>query len=179
MGLVALADALPVAVFDDAVNHLCRQGTVVLSGLGKSGHVARKISSTMTSLGTRSVYIHPTEAAHGDLGFLGPQDALLALSRSGGAEELLHLFHRAKDLNIPSVLITEDPASRLARVADFVLPIPKVLEAWGHAPSTSTTMQMGLGDALAICLAQLRGFTNTDFKRTHPGGALGHLKKAG
>ena len=149
--------------------------TVACTGVGKSGHVARKLCATMCSLGRPALWLHPTEASHGDMGVLQNGDALLALSRSGTAAELVAVFNRANALDMPIVLITEDPASFLAENirTGAVLSLPKVDEAWGHAPTTSTIMQMALGDALAVAVAEARGFTEEDFKAVHPGGALG------
>lgn len=171
-GLQALSTRLD-AKFDAAVEALRVSGKIILTGVGKSGHVARKLAATMTSLGSPAVYMHPTEAAHGDMGFLGNNDAVIALSRSGKASELEPLLAYAATLNAPTVLISENADSGLALLVDVVLKLPRVDEAWGHAPTTSTVMQMGIGDALAISLAEERGFTVEDFKRTHPGGDLG------
>lgn len=174
-GLQMLASKLD-KTFLSAVQQLDVTGMVLCTGVGKSGHVARKLAATMTSLGTRATFIHPTEAAHGDIGLMQPQDCVLALSRSGNAEELIPLFRAAEDMRCARVLMTENPDGALGLRASSVLRLPKVAEAWGHAPTTSTIMQMALGDALAVTLAESRGFTVTDFQRSHPGGALGGLK---
>ncbi len=169
-GLQALAQRIDVR-FEAAVELLDVPGKVIVTGVGKSGHVARKLAATMTSLGSPAIFVHPTEAAHGDLGLLGTGDAVLALSRSGKAVELGDLLMAAVEFPVPVVLITELSVSMgLTTYADVILKLPKVKEAWGDAPTTSTTMQMALGDALAVALAERRGFMTSDFRRTHPGG---------
>lgn len=175
-GLFALAQSLQGVheghAFDEAVGVIYNHHMVLATGVGKSGHVAKKLASTLTSLGTPAVFCHPTEAAHGDLGLFVYGNVLLALSRSGAAKELLPIFRHCVECCIPIVLITERERDGLAALSDVVLRLPRVAEAWGHAPTTSTIMQMALGDALAVSLAELRGFTAEDFRRTHPGGAL-------
>lgn len=175
-GLSALASSLngrdEGAALDAAIVALYDAKLVITTGVGKSGHVAKKLASTLTSLGTPAVFCHPTEASHGDLGLFVHGNVLLALSRSGSARELLPVFRHCMETQIPIILITERTEHGLAALADVVLRLPRVAEAWGHAPTTSTIMQMALGDALAVCLAHQRGFTAEDFRRTHPGGAL-------
>lgn len=172
-GLQALAAKLDKKIFEAVVDGLHGKRLVVLSGVGKSGHICRKVAATMVSLGTPAMFIHPTEAAHGDMGIMSNEDALVMMSRSGNATELYPLAQRALRLGIPSTLISEKNPRGLAVKVDHVLELPKIAEAWGHAPTTSTVMQMALGDAIAVALAELNKFTEADFRATHPGGALG------
>jgi arabinose-5-phosphate isomerase len=174
-GLTALAVSLD-ASFDRAVDLLVTAtGRVVVSGMGKSGHVARKIAATFASTGTASLFVHPAEASHGDLGMVVPGDAVLALSNSGETVELADLVAHARRFGLPLVAITARAASTLAKAAGVTLLLPPAAEAcpMGLAPTTSTTMQMALGDALAVALLTRRGFTASDFRQFHPGGRLG------
>lgn len=150
-------------------------GRVVLTGMGKSGHIARKISSTLASTGTPSFFVHPGEAGHGDLGMISLGDAVLALSNSGETAELFCIIEYIRRFSIPLVSITHNPSSTLARHSDFVLVTPRIREACplGLAPTTSTTMMLALGDAMAAALVERRGFSQGDFKVFHPGGRLG------
>jgi arabinose-5-phosphate isomerase len=150
-------------------------GRLVLTGVGKSGHVARKIAATLASTGTPSLYVHPTEASHGDLGMIGQGDAVLALSKTGETRELADIVAYSKRFAIPLIGMTVDARSALGRAADHLLLIPDAPEAAEalNAPTTSTTLQMALGDALAVALLERRGFTPHDFKVFHPGGKLG------
>ena len=150
-------------------------GRVVVSGMGKSGHVGRKIAATFASTGTPALFVHPGEASHGDLGMIVPGDAVLALSNSGETAELADLVDHTRRFGLPLVGITAKAESSLATAADVALILPPAPEAGpiGLAPTTSTTMQMALGDALAIALLTRRGFTATDFRTFHPGGRLG------
>lgn len=159
-----------VALFDGV------RGRVVVTGMGKSGHVARKIAATLASTGTPALFVHPAEASHGDLGMIVPGDVILALSNSGEATELADIVAHARRFALPLVAITARRDSTLARAADVVLLLPDAPEAGpiGLAPTTSTTMQMALGDALAIALLARRGFTAADFSTFHPGGKLGN-----
>jgi arabinose-5-phosphate isomerase len=143
--------------------------------MGKSGHVARKIAATFASTGTPALFVHPAEASHGDLGMILPGDAILALSNSGETAELADIVAHARRFGLPLVAITAREASTLARSANVALLLPPSAEAcpMGLAPTTSTTMQMALGDALAVALLTRRGFTEADFRRFHPGGRLG------
>ncbi|MEO6798508.1 MAG: KpsF/GutQ family sugar-phosphate isomerase [Rhodanobacter sp.] len=152
----------------------CR-GRVVVSGMGKSGHVARKIAATLASTGTPAFFVHPGEASHGDLGMILPEDVVLALSYSGETDELLFILPLIKRQGIPLIVITGKPHSSLAREADVHLDGSISSEACplGLAPTTSTTVALVLGDALAIALLEARGFTSDDFARSHPAGALG------
>src|SRR5918997_780625 len=150
-------------------------GRVIVSGMGKSGHVARKIAATLASTGTPSHYVHPAEASHGDLGMIQPDDVILALSWSGETTELADLIGYAKRFRVPLIALTSSADSTLGHAADLCLALPKAREACpnGLAPTTSTTMQLALGDALAIALLERRGFTAEHFRVFHPGGKLG------
>ncbi len=150
-------------------------GRVVVSGMGKSGHVARKIAATLASTGTPALFVHPGEASHGDLGMIVPGDAVLALSNSGETPELADLVAHTRRFGIGLVAITAGADSALATAADVLLLLPRAAEACplGLAPTTSTVMQMALGDALAVALLTRRGFDAADFRRIHPGGRLG------
>jgi arabinose-5-phosphate isomerase len=174
-GLHALAAGLS-ASFGRAVDLLARTtGRVVVSGMGKSGHVARKVAATLASTGTAALFVHPAEASHGDLGMIVPGDAVLALSNSGETAELADLVAHSRRFGLPLVAITALAGSTLAAAADVALTLPAAAEAcpMGLAPTTSTTMQMALGDAIAVALLTRRGFTAADFHQIHPGGRLG------
>ena len=174
-GLRALADSLD-AHFNRAVELLgAATGRVVVSGMGKSGHVARKIAATLASTGTPALFVHPAEASHGDLGMIVAGDAVLALSNSGESPELADLIAHARRFALPLVAITSHAGSTLAEAANEALVLPAAREAcpMGLAPTTSTTMQMALGDALAVALLTRRGFGPSDFRQIHPGGKLG------
>ena len=151
------------------------RGRVVLTGVGKSGHVARKITATLASTGTPALFVHATEASHGDLGMIGAEDAVLALSKTGETKELADVIAYAKRFAIPLIGMTADAASALGRAADHLLLLPDAPEAADalNAPTTSTTLQMALGDAVAVALLERRGFTPHDFRTFHPGGKLG------
>jgi arabinose-5-phosphate isomerase len=171
-----LADSLDDGAFANAVEVCGRlEGRIVCTGVGKSGHVARKIAATLASTGQPALFIHATEASHGDLGMIGPADAVLALSKSGETRELADVVAYAKRFGITLLAITEAPDSALGRAADILLTLPRAPEAAEavDAPTTSTTLQMALGDALAVALLEQRGFTRTDFRVFHPGGKLG------
>jgi arabinose-5-phosphate isomerase len=174
-GLHALAAALGPE-FSAAVDCLAGvAGRIVVSGMGKSGHVARKIAATFASTGSPALFVHPAEASHGDLGMILPGDAVLALSNSGETVELADLVAHARRFGLKLVAITARAGSALARAADVTLLLPPAAEAcpMGLAPTTSTTMQMALGDALAVAMLKRRGFTEADFHGFHPGGRLG------
>ncbi len=151
------------------------KGRIILAGVGKSGHVARKIAATLASTGSPALYVHPTEASHGDMGMITPDDAVIALSRSGETQELADLISYCRRFSIPLIAMTNYAASTLGRAADYRLLLPDAPEACAEtrAPTTSTTLQMALGDALAVTLLEAKGFTASDFKTFHPGGALG------
>ncbi len=150
-------------------------GRIVVSGMGKSGHVGRKVAATLASTGSPALFVHPAEASHGDLGMIVAGDAVLALSNSGETEELADLVAHARRFALPLIAITARPESTLARAADVTLVLPKAAEAcpMGLAPTTSTTMQLALGDAIAVALLTRRGFTAAEFRQIHPGGRLG------
>jgi len=155
------------------------KGRVIVTGMGKSGHVARKIAATLASTGTPAFFVHPGEASHGDLGMITPDDAIMALSWSGETAELKDLIDYSRRFRIGLIAITADAASTLAKAADVALVLPQAREACPHnlAPTTSSLMQLALGDALAIALLESRGFTPVDFGLLHPGGRLGALLK--
>lgn len=150
-------------------------GRVIVTGMGKSGHVGRKIAATLASTGTPSYFVHPAEASHGDLGMVQPEDVVIALSWSGEAVELSAIVGYTRRFRVGLIAITANHDSALGREADIPLVLPKAEEACpnGLAPTTSTTMQMALGDALAVALLEARGFSRQDFYVYHPGGKLG------
>jgi arabinose-5-phosphate isomerase len=152
-------------------------GRVICAGVGKSGHVARKIAATMASTGTPAAFVHPTEASHGDLGMIAPGDVVLALSRSGETAELSDLIHYTRRFGVPLIGMTAQAGSTLAQASDVALLIPDAPEACAEtkAPTTSTTLMMALGDALAVALLERRGFKAQDFRVLHPGGRLGAM----
>ena len=154
---------------------LGRGGHVVVMGMGKSGHVGRKIAATLASTGTPAMFVHPAEASHGDLGMIQPQDVVLAISNSGESQELTAILPLVKRLGTPLLVMTGNLQSTLARHADVLLDAGVEKEACplNLAPTASTTAQLALGDALAVALLDARGFRAEDFARSHPGGALG------
>ena len=154
---------------------LAVQGRVVVMGMGKSGHIGRKIAATLASTGTPAMFVHPAEASHGDLGMIKPVDVVLAISNSGSSEELTAILPMIKRLGSPLVAMTGHAESVLARHADYFLNSGVAKEACplNLAPTASTTAQLALGDALAVALLDARGFKAEDFARSHPGGALG------
>jgi arabinose-5-phosphate isomerase len=173
--LDAVSDQLDGA-FSEAVDILVAvRGRVVVSGMGKSGHVGRKIAATLSSTGTPAQFVHPGEASHGDLGALTRADALLMLSYSGDTAELSDLITYAKRFGIPLIGVAGNPESALLLASDVALVLPKAQEAcpMGLAPTTSTTMMLALGDALAVALMERRGFSTDQYRELHPGGALG------
>lgn len=151
------------------------KGRVVVSGIGKSGHIARKIAATLASTGTPAMFVHPAEAAHGDLGMVTSDDAFIAISYSGESAELMAIMPVVKRMGGTLIAMTGKPQSNLARLADVHLDISVEKEACplNLAPTASTTVTLALGDALAVALLDLRGFKEEDFARSHPGGALG------
>jgi arabinose-5-phosphate isomerase len=173
----AMADASTLGgAFDAAVALIgAAAGRTIVTGMGKSGHIARKIAATMASTGTPAYFVHPGEASHGDLGMIRSDDVILALSWSGETAELADITTYSRRFNIPLVAITSGAESALGREADVCLCLPKSEEACpnGLAPTTSTTMQLAIGDALAVALLEAKGFTAQDFRRFHPGGKLG------
>jgi len=166
-GWTAFAEAVRLL---DAV-----EGRVITSGMGKSGHIARKVAATMASLGTPASFVHPGEASHGDLGMLTAKDGLLAFSNSGNSAELGDILEHARSVGVPVVGVTMGPESMLARMSDVVVLLPRMPEGCplGLAPTTSTTAQLAVGDALSVALCVLREFTHDGFRRLHPGGSLG------
>jgi len=152
-------------------------GRVIVTGMGKSGHIARKIAATLASTGTPAQFVHPGEASHGDLGMVTPKDAVLALSNSGEVPELRDIIDYTRRWNIPLIGMTMKADSALGNAADVTLVLPKVPEAgaMGLPPTTSTTMMLGLGDALAISLYERKGISAEDFHALHPGGKLGQI----
>ena len=168
------------AGFTRAVELLAgREGRVCVSGMGKSGHVARKIAATMASTGTPAIFVHPGEASHGDLGMITSADAVLALSNSGETAELRDITLYTRRFAIPLIAMVGRAQSTLAEEADVALVLPQTGEAcpMGRAPTTSTTCMLALGDALAVALLERRGFSATDFAVFHPGGKLGNQLK--
>lgn len=150
-------------------------GKVVVMGMGKSGHIGRKMAATFASTGTSSFFVHPGEAAHGDLGMVTPQDIVIALSNSGESNEILALIPVLKRLRVPLICMTSRPESSMGRAADIHLcvKVPREACPLGLAPTSSTTAALVMGDALAVALLKARGFTAEDFALSHPGGALG------
>jgi arabinose-5-phosphate isomerase len=178
-GLEALSASLGTN-FSQVVDLIGKlKGRLICAGVGKSGHVARKIAATLASTGTPAQFIHPTEASHGDMGMISADDAILILSKSGEAPELGDLIAYSQRFDIPLIAMTAKAASGLGRAADHVLLLPDAPEACGatFAPTTSTTMQIALGDCLAVALIEQRGFTAADFRIYHPGGKLGAMLK--
>lgn len=152
-----------------------RSGRVILSGVGKSGHIGRKIAATLASTGTPAYFVHPTEASHGDLGMIGPDDVIICLSWSGETAELAAILTYATRFRVALIALCSNANSTLGRNATVALALPKAREACPHglAPTTSTILQLAIGDALAIALLESRGFSANDFKVYHPGGKLG------
>jgi arabinose-5-phosphate isomerase len=173
---LALAKSRVDSDFEKAVKILmeCR-GKVVISGIGKSGLIGQKIAATMSSTGTPSIFLHSTEAAHGDLGIVGKEDVAIVISQSGETGEVIGVLPAVKRFGIPLIAITGKKTSTLARNADCVLDSSVEEEAcpMGLAPTASTTVQLAIGDALAVALVKLKGFKKEDFAVLHPGGALG------
>lgn len=182
-GVTALANALKAelaSAFADAIR-LIRdaKGRVIVSGLGKSGHVGRKMAATFASTGTPAFFVHAGEASHGDLGMIAADDVVIAISWSGETTELKSLIDYSRRFRIPLIAITSETDSTLGKAADVALALPRAREACPHnlAPTTSSVMQLALGDAMAIALLEARGFTASDFSVLHPGGKLGAMLK--
>jgi arabinose-5-phosphate isomerase len=182
-GIAAIAAALQGslgAAFAESVD-LIRQakGRVIVTGLGKSGHVARKVAATLASTGTPAFFVHAAEASHGDLGMITQDDVIVALSWSGEQPEMKNLVNYSARFAIPMIALTANAQSSLGQAARIVLELPKAREACPHnlAPTTSTLMQAAIGDALAIALLESRGFTALEFANFHPGGKLGAMLK--
>jgi arabinose-5-phosphate isomerase len=175
--LRTLADSLGEAFIRAVETMFDAKGRIVCTGMGKSGHVARKIAATLASTGAQAMFVHPAEASHGDLGMIGPDDVVLALSKSGEARELSDVIAYANRFSIPLIAMTAFEGSQLGRGGNIVLVLPDAPEATAevNAPTTSTTLQIALGDALAVALLERRGFTASDFRVFHPGGKLGAM----
>jgi len=173
--LTQLAAALGAAFAAAVERILAVEGRVVVSGMGKSGHVGRKIAATLASTGTPAQFVHPAEASHGDLGMITARDAALVLSNSGETRELADIVSHTRRFAIPLIGVASNPDSALLHAADIALVLPKAEEACsvGLAPTTSTTMTLALGDALAVALMERRAFTVERFRMFHPGGKLG------
>lgn len=175
--LITLAESLDETFVRAVETVFNAKGRVVCTGMGKSGHVARKIAATLASTGTSAMFVHPAEASHGDLGMIGPDDVILALSKSGAGRELSDTLAYAKRFSIPLVAMTAVADSPLGQAADILLLLPDAPEGTAevNAPTTSTTLQIALGDAIAVALLERRGFTASDFRVFHPGGKLGAM----
>ena len=174
-GLEALANGLGDGFAEAVQMILSAKGRIIVSGIGKSGHIARKIAATLASTGTPAQFVHPAEASHGDLGMVTEGDIVLALSNSGEAPELANLVAYTRRFRIPLIALSSRPGSTLATQADVRVNIPQLGEACGHGvvPTISTTMSLAVGDALAIALMEARNFTPENFREFHPGGKLG------
>ena len=172
---VAMRDGLGATFVAAAALIKAARGRVIVTGMGKSGHVGNKIAATLSSTGTPAYFVHPAEASHGDLGMITPDDVIIALSWSGETAELKNLIDYSRRFRIGLIAVTADGASALGNAADVTLVLPQAREACPHnlAPTTSSLMQLALGDALAIALLESRGFTAIDFRNLHPGGRLG------
>jgi arabinose-5-phosphate isomerase len=171
----AIGTSLRQALICAAAMIKTARGRVIVSGMGKSGHIGNKIAATLSSTGTPAFFVHPAEASHGDLGMITSDDVIIALSWSGETAELKNLINYSRRFRIGLIAITADAASTLGKAADIALVLPTAREACPHnlAPTTSSLMQLALGDALAIALLESRGFTALDFRDLHPGGRLG------
>lgn len=179
-GLSLLKDSISDAFVQAANLMFNTKGRVIISGMGKSGHVGQKIAATLASTGTPSFFVHPSEASHGDLGMLTKNDTLITISNSGESREMGDIISFSRQFGIPMIAITSNPQSTMAQAADIVLLIPNKKEApeacpLGMAPTTSTTTTLAMGDALAVALLEMRGFTKEQFHDRHPGGKLGNV----
>lgn len=181
-GLQAMRSALDGELgirFEAAISTIlaaqAKGGRIIVTGMGKSGHIGRKIAASLASTGALSHFVHPAEASHGDLGMVGNNDVVLALSWSGEAPELADIIAYTRRFSVPLIAITSGPKSALGSAADIALVLPKMAEACpnGLAPTTSTTMQLAMGDCITVALLSLRRFTAQDFRQYHPGGKLG------
>lgn len=173
--IAALSERLDDQFVESVAEVLACQGHVIVTGMGKSGHIAHKVAATLASTGTPAFFVHPAEASHGDLGMIRRDDLMVAFSNSGETEEILRLLPIIKRMGIGLIAITGQPHSNLATHADLHLNVSVDKEACplGLAPTASTSAQLAMGDALALAVAQARGFTHDDFARSHPGGSLG------
>lgn len=179
-GLAAVRDRLDDSFVEMA--RLCDEcisagGKLILTGIGKSGYIGKKIAATLSSVGSPSVFMHPVEALHGDLGIMQKHDLMIALSYSGETDELLGMLTPAKRLGVKVIAITGEGSSSLAHLSDLTvaMPVPREACPFNLAPTTSTTATLAVGDALAMVLLQMRGFTKENFGRLHPGGAIGRM----
>jgi arabinose-5-phosphate isomerase len=172
-GREALGEGFAAAI--ELIRAVTELGRVVVMGMGKSGHIGRKVAATLASTGTPAMFVHPAEAGHGDLGMITSRDAVIAISQSGKSDELLRVIPYLKRNGIKMIALSGDPASPLAKHADIFIStaVPKEACPLGLAPTASTTLTLALGDALAICLLQVANFTKDDFAVTHPHGSLG------
>jgi len=173
--LISMSSALDESFSNAVKTLLLVKGRVVVTGMGKSGHIARKISATLASTGTPSHFVHPAEASHGDMGMITREDGVVALSNSGETPELIDLIDYCRRYGIPLIAITGRTTSTLANYSDFTLGLPGISEAcpMGLAPTTSTTSMLAMGDALAVALLERRNFSIDNFQVLHPGGKLG------
>ncbi|MBT5308317.1 MAG: KpsF/GutQ family sugar-phosphate isomerase, partial [Rhodospirillaceae bacterium] len=174
-GLKALADSLDDLFIETLDLLSAMQGRCVVTGMGKSGHIANKIAATMASTGTPAMFVHPAEASHGDLGMITTDDVVIALSNSGETTELADLLAYTRRFDIPLIAMTSGADSSLAKAADVALVLPALTEAcpMGLAPTTSTTVMLALGDAISVAMLERKGFSPDDFQVFHPGGKLG------
>ncbi|MDR2781176.1 MAG: KpsF/GutQ family sugar-phosphate isomerase [Holosporaceae bacterium] len=174
-GLEAVYNSLNDSIINAIELLYKKKGHVIVSGMGKPGHIGRKISATLASTGTPSFFLHPGEASHGDLGEISGSDVLLVLSLSGNTQELVPMLSYANRFGIDVVAITSNPESILAKASTVCVLMPKVKEAcpYNLAPTTTTTMMLAMGDVIALCLLKKKEFNREDFKNLHPGGALG------
>lgn len=173
--LQALSETLGDSFLKSVDILMACKGRVIVTGMGKSGHIARKIAATLASTGTPAHFVHPSEASHGDLGMIVRDDVVIALSNSGEVAELTDLIHYTRRFSIPLIAITGGAQSTLGSAADATMILPPVPEVcpMGLAPTTSTTMMIALGDALAVASMKIKGFTSDDYRNFHPGGKLG------
>lgn len=185
LAIQALETALTSGSFAESLNAailaiVATEGRVVVCGMGKSGHIGRKIAATLRSTGTSALFLHPGEASHGDLGLITNKDVVLAITWSGETSELGDIFDYCNRFGVPLIVATAEPESTAARAANVCLLLPKVREACPNdlAPTSSTTLQLVLGDVLAVALIEARGFSPSDFRTFHPGGKLGTLLQA-
>lgn len=173
--ILKMVEALPEDFADVVELILNTKGRVIISGVGKSGHIGRKISATLASTGTPSYFVHSSEASHGDMGMISEDDVCILISNSGETNELRDILLHTRRFNIPMAAISSKPDSTLMQSADYKLTLPNLPEACaiGMAPTTSTTLTLALGDALAVAVMEQRGFGSDDFLKYHPGGKLG------
>ncbi|MDR1982204.1 MAG: KpsF/GutQ family sugar-phosphate isomerase [Holosporaceae bacterium] len=174
-GLEAMHDSLDINIINAIELLYQKKGHVIVSGIGKPGHIGRKISATLASTGTPSFFLHPAEASHGDLGEISSEDVLLVLSLSGNTQELIPMLSYANRFGVDVIAVTSNPDSVLAMSSTVCIMMPQIDEAcpYNLAPTTTTTMMLALGDVIALCLLKRKEFDREDFKNLHPGGTLG------